>query len=90
MPEPQEVQQVIQAAQGQWRTMIALMATIGFRACEVRALRWNAIDKKRRRLTMQEAVKKLPRGRREEVGEPKRDGSVRTVQISGALLKQMK
>ena len=90
VPEPEEVQRVIQAAQGQWRTMIALMATTGLRAGEVRALRWDAVDQKRRRITVQEAVKKSARGRREEVGEPKRDASVRTIQISDALLKQMK
>ena len=90
VPEPKEVQRVIEAAQGQWRTMIALMATTGLRSGEVRALRWDAVDQKRRQITVQEAVKKATPGRREKVGNPKRDASVRTIQISDALLEQLK
>ena len=89
VPEPEEVQRVIEAAQGQWRTMISLMATTGLRSGEVRALRWDAVDQKRRRITVQEAVKAKASGRPLEVGKPKRDASVRTIQISDALLKQL-
>ena len=52
-------------------------------------MRWNAVDQKCRRVTVQEAVKKSARGRREEVGESKLDTSVRTLKISDALLKQL-
>ena len=35
-------------------------------------------------------LKNSARGRREEVGKPKRDASARTIQISDALLEQLK
>ena len=92
VPQPGEVQKVIEAAQGKWRAMIALMATTGLRQGEVRALAWDAVDFDRQRIFVKQAVKKAGKGGAGgvQIDLPKRDASVRTLSVSEGVLNLLK
>ena len=49
IPTPDEVKRMIDAASGKWRALLVTVVFTGLRASELRGLRWEDVDLKRRR-----------------------------------------
>jgi integrase len=67
------------------RLIVEIAITMGLRSGEIRALRWETVDLKGKRVFIERSV-----NRRGEAGQTKTEASVRTVGVPGYLIPELK
>src|SRR5262249_30648905 len=88
IPRPEEIRRMVAAAtDARVRALLLLAAFTGFRASELRGLRWSDIDLKKGEVHVRQRADKY-----QKIGAPKSDGSRRTVPLDlgtvGLALKE--
>jgi len=78
IPTRDEVNAILQSAEGRWRPLLMVAALCGLRASELRGLRWNDVDLKKGEIHVRQRADRFGR-----IGSPKSGAGTRTVPIIG-------
>jgi integrase len=85
IPTPQEIARLVKAAKGKIKVLLMTAASTGLRASELRGLRWCDVDLKSGELHVRQRA-----DYQNVIGQPKSDGSRRTVPLGHELVLALK
>jgi integrase len=85
IPTPSEIESILGAATGRWRPFLLVAIRCGLRASELRGLRWDDIDFKKKELHVHQRADAY-----NKIGPPKSEAGERAVPIPPATLKALK
>jgi integrase len=84
-PTPNEVKRLIDVATRRWRPLLVTVVFTGLRASELRGLRWEDIDLKRRELHVRQRADRF-----NEIGSPKSHSGQRTIPLGPFVANTLK
>jgi integrase len=85
IPTPGEVRRIIAQLQGRWRPMLLTATLTGLRASELRGLRWDDIDLKKRELHVRQRADRF-----HVLGSPKSAAARRTIPLPADLVNTLR
>lgn len=85
IPTPKEIDAILKAAAGRWRSLLLVAIRCGLRASELRGLRWLDVDFKKGELHVRQRA-----DARNTIGPPKSEAGERTIPIPPATLQALK
>ena len=85
IPSPDEIRAIIAHLSGRWRPLLLTAIFTGLRASELRGLRWDDVDFKRRELHVRQRA-----DRHGKIGRPKSDAGERTVPLPPLVLSVLR
>jgi integrase len=85
IPTPQEIDRILEAAEGRWRPFLLVAIRCGLRASELRGLRWQDIDFKKGVLHVHQRADAY-----NKIGRPKTESGERSIPIPPATLNALR